>query len=110
LHLAIREGVPKGPILAGYQSIDFGTGVTRFVVKCHSWVKSGAADQKVEVRVDAADGPLLGAFHSPPGDGPADVVMPVATPVTGVHDLYLLLVPPRPFGAYWVNIKEFRFE
>jgi hypothetical protein len=110
LHLEIRDGFPKGPILAGYQSIDFGTGVTRFVAKCNSWVKSVAADNKVEVRIDAADGPLLGAFHSPPGDGPADVVMPVATPITGVHDLYLILVPPRPGGAYWVNMKEFRFE
>jgi hypothetical protein len=110
LHLAIREGVPKGPILAGYQSIDFGTGVKRFVAKCHSWVKSVAADHKVEVRIDAPDGPLLGAFHSPPGDGPTDVVMPVTTPPTGVHDLFLVLVPPRPGGAYWVNIKEFRFE
>ncbi|MFM8635628.1 MAG: PA14 domain-containing protein [Planctomycetia bacterium] len=110
-HLLHRhEGEPKGTVLAGYQSIDFGNGVTRFLITCNSWVKAIAGDSKVEVRIDAPDGPLLGTVVSPPADAPIEVTMPVEQKVTGVHDLYLILVQARQGGAYWVDVKDFRFD
>lgn len=110
LHLEIREGVPKGPIHVAYQRIDFGTGVMKFLVKCHSWEKSAPYASKIEVRLDAPDGRLLGSYYSPPANGPTHVAMPIEQPVTGLHDLYFVLIPRAPYGAYWVEFSDFRFE
>jgi hypothetical protein len=93
--------------LVGYRRIEFGKGVSKFRVQCHTWSKA-TGDNKVEIRIDAPDGPLLGTFVAPPSDAPVPVEMPITQKVTGLHDLYLINV--RDAGNQWVTFKVFRFE
>jgi len=104
LHLPRTD---QGPLQVGYRSIDFGNGVSRFRTQCHTWSRA-EGDNKVEVRIDAPDGPLLGTFIAPPSDTPVPVEMPLMQKVVGIHDLYLINIQDP--GNQWVTIKEFRFE
>lgn len=97
----------QGPLQVGYRSIHLGTGVTRFRTQCHTWSRA-TGDNKVEVRIDAPDGPLLGTFIAPPSDTPVPVEMPLTRKVVGIHDLYLINIQDP--GNQWVTFKEFRFE
>jgi hypothetical protein len=117
LHLPLDSTYPANdstPAWVGYEKIDFGTGVSRFIVKSSTWSGS-KGENKVEVRLDAPDGPLVGTFIAAPapGDKPEQVVMPVTQKVTGVHDVYLVNIRDNPnlvAGNQWANISDFHFE
>ncbi len=100
------------PVATGYEKLDFGTGVTRLSRTANTWA-GNKGDNRVEVRLDAPDGPLLGTFIAPSVSKPAQVEMAVTEKVSGVHDLYLVNIfddHTRVAGNQWVNVKEFRFE
>ena len=100
----------SGPVSVGYQRLDFRTGVTRLKAQCHTW--SGVSGgKKVEVHLDAPDGPLLGVLVVPSADGPTDAVLPLKQKVSGIHDLYLInLWEPHPGNTQWAAFSGFLFE
>lgn len=117
LHLPLDSTYPVNdstPAWVGYDKIDFGTGVSRFIVKSSTWSGS-KGENRVEVRLDSPDGPLVGTFVAAPAplDKPEQVAMPVTQKITGVHDVYLVNIRDDPHlvaGNQWANISEFRFE
>ena len=100
----------NGPVSVGYQRLDFGTGVTLLKAQCHTW--SGfPGGKKVEVRLDAPDGPLLGVLVVPSADTPINTVLQLKQKVSGVHNLHLInLWEPHPGNTQWAAFSGFRFE
>ncbi|MCX7396082.1 MAG: PA14 domain-containing protein [Planctomycetales bacterium] len=100
----------NGPISVGYERLDFGTGVTRLKAQCFTWV-GVPGGKKVEVRLDAPDGPLLGVLVVPSADTPTDTVLELNHNVAGVHDLYLTNIwEPNGGNTQWAAFSGFRFE
>jgi len=100
----------NGPISVGYERLDFGTGVTRLKAQCFTWV-GVPGGKKVEVRLDAPDGPLLGVLVVPSADAPTDTVLQLNRKVTGIHNLYLINVwEPAGGNTQWAAFKWFHFE
>jgi len=97
----------NGPVVVGYQGLDFGTGVTRLRASCHTWI-NGKIPKKVEVRLDGPDGPVLAVLDVPPANTPQEVVVPLSQAVSGVHDLYLINL--REGSLQWAEFSELRFE
>jgi hypothetical protein len=100
----------NGPISVGYERLDFGTGVTRLKAQCFTWV-GVPGGKKVEVRLDAPDGPVLGVLVVPSADAPTDSVLQLNQKVIGVHDLYLINIwEPNGGNTQWAAFSGFHFE
>jgi hypothetical protein len=99
----------NGPISVGYERIDFGAGVTRLKAQCFTWV-GVPGGKKVEVRLDAPDGPLLGVLVVPSADAPTDTVLILNQKVTDVHDLYLINIQAGDSNSQWAAFHGLYFE
>lgn len=96
-----------GPVWVGYRRLDFGSGVTRLLARAHTW--AGIPNPtRVEVRLDAPDGPLLGVLDVPPANGPQEISLDFETPVSGLHDLYLINI--RDSHNQWAAFSHLHFE
>ena len=101
------KGLGKGKHL-GYREIDFGEGVEQFVINLR---KGNAAPTKIQLRLDAPDGPVLDTITLPRlniqyrKDRTLSFDLP-ADGVEGVHDLYLLTVA----GRHGPRFRWFSFE
>lgn len=73
-----------------YNRVDFGAGATLF--QANLAVPADFAGKQIEIRIDRLDGPLLGALTTQATGGweRYTVQRINITPVSGVHDLYLI--------------------
>lgn len=78
--------------------VDFADGASSFTASVSAETAGGA----VELRLDAADGPIIGGCDVPAGEAWTNISCPI-TGTDGVHDLYLVF--PRggaaPAGMDW---------
>jgi len=96
-----------GSVWVGYRRLDFGDGAAQLLARAHTW--SGIPNPtRVEVRLDAPDGPLLGILDVPPADGPREMSLDLETTPTGIRDLYLINVRDR--NDQWAAFTALRFE
>ncbi len=91
----------------GYRKIDFGDGVKTFVINLR---KGNSSPIKMELRLDAPDGPLLGAITLPEIDieyrTDRTLTFDLDAQVQGVHDLYLVAGK----GRHGPRLRWFSFE
>ena len=94
-----------------YRQIDFGTGVNQFQDRIA--VPAGAAGQRIELHLDSPTGPLIGTQTVMPTGGYGDFTVQscTLTPTSGIHDLYLVVVPRAVggLGSGAGNLDWFRF-
>lgn len=91
----------KAPFWSKYDRVDFGKDKLTYVqARIHS-----LAGGKLEVRVDAPDGQLLGTIRVPGHDGWQDVKASLDEYPTGLHNLYILMTDGSRIDVNWVTFK-----
>ncbi|MBK8978399.1 MAG: carbohydrate-binding protein [Planctomycetes bacterium] len=92
-----------------YDGVDFGTGVDRLVFQAASATSGG----RIEVRIDAEDGPLIGRCDVPSTGGwqSWQTFDAAIEPQTGVHDLCLVFRAPAAtsepgFGLWFAEVGD----
>ncbi len=85
---------------AAFKYIDFGKGARKISVR----VKSGTAPARVDVHLDALDGPCVGHLDMPAGAGDWTMVDGRISSVAGIHAVYLRFsLPGNAEGLYAVD-------
>ena len=88
-----------------YRNVNFGAGVS--TLQMDIAVPAPFNGKKLEVHIDGINGPMIGSIIAQPSSSWGDykVQSTAISPVTGVHDLYFVIVGDWGFG----NIDWFKF-
>lgn len=90
----------KDPIWASYNKVEFNKDLSFATMRCHS-----LAGGKIQLCVDAVDGPVLAEFSVGSVSNWSELTVPVQTHIDGVHNLYVKMTDGSHIDVDWVSFK-----